>query len=49
MRLHSVLRRDPLLAAVRFDPGTLLTPGEQDVLRRFCAGFAPSPHAAAGG
>ena len=39
LRLRSVLRRDPLLEAVRFDPGTLLTPGEQDVLRRFCAGF----------
>ena len=37
------MRRDPVLAAVRFDPGTLLTPGEQDALRRFCAGFRSLP------
>jgi hypothetical protein len=43
VRLHSVLRRDPLLEAVRFASRTLLTPGEQDVLRRFCAGFGGLP------
>lgn len=43
MRLTSVMRRDPVLEAVRFDPETLLTPGEQDVLRRFCAGFRKLP------
>lgn len=34
------MRRDPVLEAVRFDPDTLLSPGEQDALRRFCAGFS---------
>ena len=43
VRLKSVMRRDPLLEAVCFDPRTLLTPGEQDVLRRFCAGFGRLP------
>lgn len=33
------MRRDPLLGCVRFAAGTLLTPGEQDVLRRFCSGL----------
>jgi predicted nucleotidyltransferase len=32
-------RIDPVLGAVRFRPQSLLTPGEQDVLRRFCAGL----------
>ena len=40
VRLRAVRRRDPMLEAVRFDPSSLLTPGERDVLRRFCAGFA---------
>lgn len=31
---------DPALAAVRFRSDSCLTPGEQDVLRRFCAGLA---------
>jgi predicted nucleotidyltransferase len=39
VRLSSVMRRDPVLEAVRFAPQSLLTPGEQDVLRRFCAGL----------
>lgn len=39
VRLRSVMHRDPLLEAVRFVPGSLLTPGEQDVLRRFCGAF----------
>jgi len=43
MRARSVVRRDPVLEAVRFDPDTLLTPGEQDVLRLFCAGFRKLP------
>lgn len=37
------MRRDPVLEAVRFGPQSLLTPGEQDVLRRFCAGLASLP------
>lgn len=43
MRVRSAIRSDPLLEAVRFDPDTLLTPGEQDVLRRFCAGLSELP------
>ncbi len=43
LRQKSVMRRDPLLEAVRFAPDSLLTPGEQDVLRRFCAGFRRLP------
>jgi hypothetical protein len=43
VRLKSVMRRDPVLEAVRFGPDTLLTPGEQDVLRRFCAGLKKLP------
>jgi len=43
LRLKSVMRRDPLLAAVRFAPGTALSPGEQDVLRRFCGAFGSLP------
>ena len=33
-----------MLEAVRFAPDSLLTPGEQDVLRRFCGGFRRLPH-----
>lgn len=43
LRLRSVMRRDPMLEAVRFDEDSMLTPGEQDVLRRFCAGFRKLP------
>lgn len=43
VRLRSTMHRDPLLEAVRFAPGSLLTPGEQDVLRRFCAAFGRLP------
>jgi len=39
IRSRTVLEKSPLLAAVRFDRHTLLTPGEQDVLRRFCGGL----------
>lgn len=34
---------DPVASAVRFAKGTLLTPTEQDVLRRFCAGLRRLP------
>jgi len=44
LRQKSVMRRDPMLEAVRFAPDSLLTPGEQDVLRRFCGGFRGLPH-----
>ena len=37
------MRRDPLLGALRFSRDTLLTPGEQDVLRRFCAHLGKLP------
>jgi hypothetical protein len=40
VRARTTLRTDPFLAAMRFAPLTCLTPGEQDVLRRFCAGLA---------
>jgi hypothetical protein len=43
LRQKSVMRRDPMLEAVRFAPDSLLTPGEQDVLRRFCGGFRRLP------
>ena len=32
-----------MLEAVRFAPDSFLTPGEQDVLRRFCGGFNRLP------
>ena len=41
--MRGQLVSDPLAAAVRFPPGTLLTPAEQDVLRRFCAGLGRLP------
>ena len=44
LRVVSATRRDPVLGAVRFEPISLLTPGEQDVLRRFCAGLKKLPH-----
>jgi hypothetical protein len=40
VRARVTLGADPFIAAVRFRPDTCLTPGEQDVLRRFCAGLA---------
>jgi hypothetical protein len=43
MSLRSSLRRDLLLSAVDFRPDTWLSPGEQDVLRRFCRGFGKLP------
>jgi len=44
LRVVSATRRDPVLAAVRFEPHSLLTPGEQDVVRRFCAGLKKLPN-----
>jgi hypothetical protein len=35
--------RDPSLAGMRFSESSLLTPGEREVLRRFCAGAAALP------
>lgn len=43
LRRVETQRRDPLLAALRFAPESLLTPGEQEVLRRFCAGLQALP------
>lgn len=43
VRLKSVMRRDPLLESVRFARDTALSPGEQDVLRRFCGAFGGLP------
>jgi predicted nucleotidyltransferase len=43
VRRVEVRRRDVLLAALSFGPDTLLTPGEQDVLRRFCAALRALP------
>ena len=43
VRVVTRMRRDPVLEAVRFASDTLLTPGEQDVLRRFCAGLTKLP------
>lgn len=37
------MRSDPALETVHFAPDSLLTPGERDVLRRFCAGLAKLP------
>lgn len=39
IRGRTVMAPDPVLAAIRFRPDSLLTPGEQDVLRRFCYGL----------
>ena len=43
VRIHRVTRPDRALAAVRFRHDSLLTPGEQDVLRRFCAALPALP------
>lgn len=43
IRVRAVRTRDPLLARVRFARDTFLTPGEQDVLRRFCAKMRELP------
>ena len=43
VRLKAVMRHDPVLEAVRFDRDTVLSPGEQDVLRRFCGAFGGLP------
>jgi hypothetical protein len=43
VRAVSALRPDAHLAAIRFGRGSLLTPGEKDVLRRFCLGMRRLP------
>jgi hypothetical protein len=43
VRVRAVREPDPVQRAVRFAPGALLTPGEQDVLRRFCGRFRRLP------
>lgn len=43
VRVRTRAERDPLLARVQFGRETFLTPGEQDVLRRFCARFRDLP------
>jgi hypothetical protein len=43
IRVRAVMRRDPVLGAMRFGPATHLTPGEQAVLRRFCVGLGKLP------
>jgi hypothetical protein len=43
IRAQVVLKPDPLSQAVRFGPESRLTPGEQDVLRRFCSGLRKLP------
>lgn len=43
LRVHRVTRPDAALAAMKFRGHTLLTPGEQDVLRRFCAALPTLP------
>lgn len=46
VRVRAVRALDPLLARVHFASDTFLTPGEQDVLRRFCAGLRKLPRLA---
>ena len=41
--LTTVTSHDPVIAAVRFARDTLLTPTEQDVVRRFCGGLRRLP------
>jgi hypothetical protein len=43
LRAQSVITPDPVVQAVRFKADSLLTPGEQDVLRRFCSGLRKLP------
>lgn len=43
VRIRTRTERDPLLARVRFGRETFLTPGEQDVLRRFCSRLRDLP------
>lgn len=43
IRIRSVMHKDSLLGAVGFRPDTLLTPGEQHVLQRFCSRFRRLP------
>jgi hypothetical protein len=43
LRIERRVRTDQGLAAVAFRRDTLLTPGEQDVLRRFCSALRSLP------
>lgn len=43
IRARTILEASPLLEALRFKRDSLLTPGEQEVLRRFCGGFERLP------
>ena len=43
MAVKSVMIKDPVAAAARFRRGSLLTPAEKDVIRRFCAGMRKLP------
>ena len=43
LRMKSMMRHDPILEAVRFAGDTALSPGEQEVLRRFCGAFGSLP------
>ena len=43
LRVYRETRPDSALAAVKFRHDTLLTPGEQDVLRRFCSALQSLP------
>jgi hypothetical protein len=43
LRRVEMRRRDPLVAALRVPAGSFLTPGEKEVLRRFCSGLAALP------
>lgn len=42
-KIRSVRSVDPIVKAVRFSSESLLTPAEQDVIRRFCAGLRRLP------
>lgn len=44
IRLRAVRTHDAMLAQVRFAHDTYLTPGEQEVLRRFCSRLDRLPH-----
>jgi hypothetical protein len=43
IRIKAAHTSHPILAQVRFSRDTFLTPGEQDVLRRFCARLGDLP------
>ena len=43
VRIHTVRTSNPILTHVHFGRDTFLSPGEQDVLRRFCARLGELP------